>query len=114
MSRIGKIAWIMGIALLGLVIGAGGMYYVSALVADYGNSARFLADASTDAAILERISNNDVNGATSLLKLRLQGSMQALQLGRERLTNSQLSGLVALEKKTARLLPADSGEEHQR
>jgi hypothetical protein len=89
---------------LGIAIGAGGMYYMSTLVYDYGAVSNDVADATVDVAVLERLVQQDVDGAVATLTVRLRGSMLALNADKERLTKSQKEQLSDLEKRASPFL----------
>lgn len=89
---------------LGIAIGAGGMYYISTLIYGYGAVSNDVADATMDVAALERLVQQDVDGAVATLTLRLRGSMLTLNANKERLTKSQRDQLNDLEKRASPFL----------
>ena len=86
-------------ALVGIVVGAFGMYILSTSVFGYGNSARHIADATTDVAALEQLAANQPDAVQGILKARLNGAMIALHADMEKLTSEQLADVNRLEQR---------------
>jgi hypothetical protein len=83
--------------LIGAALGAFGMHMLSSMVYGYGYTARFIADASTDLAALEKLASNQPDEVEAILKMRLQGSMTALDADKNNLTATQLDTVRSLE-----------------
>lgn len=91
-------------ALIGIVIGAFGMHMLSGMVYGYGYTARFIADATTDLAALEKLASNQPEEVKAILKVRLQGSIIALDGGKSNLTSAQLNTVQNLEDRARMFL----------
>lgn len=91
--------WVVLSCLLGLGIGAGGMYYLSTSIYDYGIVSSHISDATVDVAVLERLAQQDTEGAAAALKVRLRGSMLVLSTDKERLTQNQRQQISSLDER---------------
>jgi hypothetical protein len=92
--------------LIGAALGAFGMHMLSSTVYGYGYTARFIADASTDLAALEKLASNQPDEVEAILKMRLHGSMIALDADKTNLTASQLDTVQNLEDRARVFLGA--------
>jgi hypothetical protein len=90
------VAWTAVAALVAFVLGAGGMYYLSGIVSTYGADARFIADATMDTEILERLSSGQADAAKRIVQTRLHNSMRALKIVEDDLTKEQRAIYEAL------------------
>jgi hypothetical protein len=84
-------------AVLGVLIGAAGMCWLSTSVYSYGDTARSIAVATTTVAALEKLAAKQPDEARDILKITLHGEMLALRADPERLTAEQASLVKKLE-----------------
>lgn len=107
MSRRKLVLVAVTFSILGLGLGAAGMFFLSSSVLTYANNAGNLADATVDVSLLERLDEEKIAAAREILEIRLKGSLLALRADLESLSRAQLDSLRKIEARSARFVDKD-------
>lgn len=98
------IAWTVLAGVVGVLVGIAIAYSVAMTGYRYANAVRYMADASTSLAILEKMSTGNLSGAKAVALINLKAAMMGLEFGGEDLSPAQQVAAEKIKQRAAEFL----------